>query len=177
MRTRQKNQFGGHWLESIEPDVARFISQWPQRIILPRAAVADLVRFAVQPQITSIGANATDFATVFKQVPDFTLALMTFARQTILADDKRSKIRFWLLTNTTAKDSFGTERMQMELDAAAIAEAIGKTVSSADVRNADSQLRKRLHSKRAAYFVSAIQLNELTTASKKKLSALLPPVF
>lgn len=181
MRTRTAGQYSGHWLEVVEPEIADFVSKWPGDVIIPRAAVADLVAYAAQPDVwfsdRLAGHSGKCFAQVFRQAPDFVLGLMAEARKHIHAQDKQSRILYWLGTNAAGRDSFGQQKLQLDLTAQEIASAIGKTVSAENVRNANTALLKRLRAPRRSWFVSRAQLEKLTPEQRQKFSAKLPPVI
>lgn len=178
MRTRSKSQFNGQWLELIEPEIVEFISRWPHKIIIPRQAVRDLVLYSVSPEAwfrqELVEVNAKNWAVIYRQSPDFTLAFMRFVRGLLREkqNTKRGRIQTWMLTNIDLNG-----RYQMDCTATEIGDAIGRTVSGEDVRNADKQLRDRLKARRAKFFVSKIQLSALFPADRKRFSEFLPPVL
>jgi hypothetical protein len=143
----------GFWLEIVEPEVSRFIAEWPGSGVIHRSYLKTMVRCAVKPgAFLSNDLLKLKLGQWYSQEPDFVLALLTFLRKLFANQDKRFRIQRFLTERAIAKDCYGKNQNTWNLIADEIAVHIGKTVSGADVRKAEKILRDRLKKKPVEFF-------------------------
>jgi hypothetical protein len=143
----------GRWLEIIEPDVNRFISDWRGGAVLHRSYVKRMIQIAVMPErFLTNDILGLKFAKWYSQEPDFVLAFLAFLRKLFAAGDKRLRIQRFLTERAIALDSYGRRQNTWNLTASEVASEIGQTVSDADVRKAEKIFRDRLKAKPIEFF-------------------------